>query len=37
VRDLPVLSPHGQVDPRLLLDDQPVRDPANLFVTPTTT
>ena len=34
VRDLPVISPHGQVDPRLLLDDEPFPDPATLFVTP---
>src|SRR4051794_10577275 len=34
VRDLPVISPHGHVDPRLLLDDEPFRDPATLFVTP---
>ena len=34
VRDLPVISPHGHVDPRLLLDDAPFPDPATLFVTP---
>ena len=34
VRDLPVTSPHGHVDPRLLLDDEPFPDPATLFVTP---
>src|SRR3954453_9481062 len=34
VRDLPVISPHGHVPPRLLLDDQPFPDPATLFVTP---
>jgi glucuronate isomerase len=34
VRDLPILSPHGHVDPRLLLDNQPFSDPASLFVTP---
>lgn len=34
VRDLPVLSPHGHVDPRLLLDDEPFPDPATLLVTP---
>ncbi len=34
VRDLPVISPHGHVDPRLLLDDTPFADPATLFVTP---
>jgi glucuronate isomerase len=34
VAGLPVISPHGHVDPRLLLDDQPFPDPATLFVTP---
>ncbi len=34
VRELPVISPHGHVDPRLLLDDEPFADPASLFVTP---
>jgi glucuronate isomerase len=34
VRELPVISPHGHVDPRLLLDDAPFPDPAALFVTP---
>ncbi|MFP5345688.1 MAG: glucuronate isomerase [Actinomycetes bacterium] len=33
-RDLPIISPHGHVDPRMLLDDQPFSDPATLFVTP---
>jgi glucuronate isomerase len=34
VRDLPIISPHGHVDPRLLVDDRPFGDPASLFVTP---
>ena len=34
VRELPIISPHGHVDPRLLLDDEPFPDPASLFVTP---
>jgi len=34
VRDLPIISPHGHVDPRILLDDVAFRDPASLFVTP---
>ena len=34
VRDLPIVSPHGHVDPRLLLDDQPFTDPTSLFVQP---
>lgn len=34
VRDLPILSPHGHVEARLLLDDQPFTDPTSLLVTP---
>lgn len=34
VRELPIVSPHGHVDPRMLLDDVPFRDPAQLLVTP---
>lgn len=34
VRDLPILSPHGHVDPRLLVGDEPFADPASLLVTP---
>ena len=34
VRDLPLISPHGHVDPRLLADDAPFGDPARLFVVP---
>jgi glucuronate isomerase len=34
VRGLPILSPHGHVDPRLLVEDAPFRDPASLLVTP---
>jgi len=34
VSDLPVISPHGHVDPQLLLDNEPFPDPATLFVTP---
>jgi len=34
VRELPIISPHGHVDPRILLDDTPFQDPAQLFVTP---
>ncbi|HEY2603320.1 MAG TPA: glucuronate isomerase, partial [Thermoleophilaceae bacterium] len=33
-RELPVISPHGHVDPRLLLDDHPFPDPAALLITP---
>jgi len=34
VRELPVISPHGHVDPQLLVDDQSFLDPASLLVTP---
>lgn len=34
VRDLPLISPHGHVDPALLADDAPFPDPARLFVVP---
>jgi glucuronate isomerase len=34
VAALPVISPHGHVDPRVLLDDEPFPDPATVFVTP---
>jgi glucuronate isomerase len=34
VAGLPILSPHGHVDPAILLEDRPFRDPAELFVTP---
>jgi glucuronate isomerase len=33
VASAPIISPHGHVDPRLLVDDQPFRDPAELFIT----
>lgn len=33
VRDLPIVSPHGHVDPGLLVDDVPFSDPASLLVT----
>jgi glucuronate isomerase len=34
VRDLPLICPHGHVDPQILLRDDPFADPASLFVTP---
>lgn len=33
VQDLPILSPHGHVDARTLLDDKPFSDPATLLIT----
>jgi glucuronate isomerase len=32
VSDAPILSPHGHVDPRLLLDNHPFADPVELLV-----
>jgi glucuronate isomerase len=32
--DLPLVSPHGHVDPRLMSENQPFPDPARLFVVP---
>jgi glucuronate isomerase len=32
VKDLPILSPHGHVDPRLLVDDEPFNDPVSLLI-----
>ena len=34
VRTLPIVSPHGHVDPRMLRDDTPFADPASLFIQP---
>lgn len=33
VRELPILSPHGHVDPRLFVEDAAFSDPATLLVT----
>ncbi|MBM2620989.1 glucuronate isomerase [Actinoplanes sp. LDG1-06] len=33
-RDLPLISPHGHVDPALLADDEPFGDPARLLIVP---
>jgi len=34
VREQPIVSPHGHVDPRILLQDKPFADPTNLLVQP---
>jgi glucuronate isomerase len=34
VRELPIISPHGHVDPRMLLEDAPFADPTSLFIQP---
>jgi glucuronate isomerase len=33
-RDLPLISPHGHVDPGILADDRPFDDPARLLIVP---
>ncbi|WP_432839259.1 glucuronate isomerase [Dactylosporangium sp. CA-092794] len=33
-KDLPLISPHGHVDPAILADDRPFPDPARLIVVP---
>lgn len=34
VREQPIVSPHGHVDPRILLQDSPFAEPASLLVQP---
>ena len=34
VRDKPLISPHGHVDPGILADDEPFGDPAQLLIVP---
>ena len=34
IADLPIISPHGHVDPKLLLENQPFPNPATLFISP---
>jgi glucuronate isomerase len=34
VRDLPLISPHGHVDPKVLADNQPFLDPTELILIP---
>jgi len=34
VRDLPIVSPHGHVDPAILVEDEPFPDPASLLIQP---
>lgn len=34
IAGLPVVGPHGHVDPRMLADDAPLPDPAQLFIVP---
>ncbi len=34
IESLPLVSPHGHVDPRMLAEDAPLPDPAQLFIIP---
>ncbi len=34
VATLPIVSPHGHVDPAIIADDRPFTDPASLLITP---
>ncbi len=34
VKDLPIISPHGHVDAKLLAENKPFPDPAQLFIVP---
>jgi glucuronate isomerase len=34
IKDLPIISPHGHVDPHVLLHDEAFADPATLLITP---
>ena len=34
VRDRPLISPHGHVDPGVLANDEPFPDPARLIIVP---
>jgi glucuronate isomerase len=34
IKDLPIVSPHGHVDPQIFVDNKPFPDPAQLFLIP---
>jgi glucuronate isomerase len=34
IKDLPIISPHGHVDPRLFAENRPFPNPAELFIIP---
>ena len=34
VKDLPIISPHGHVEPKLLANNEPFPDPTELFIIP---
>ena len=34
VKDMPIISPHGHVDPKIFTENKPFPNPAELFITP---
>ena len=34
VKDLPIVSPHGHVEPKIFVDNKPFPNPTELFITP---
>jgi glucuronate isomerase len=34
IKDLPIISPHGHVDPKIFAENKPFPDPTQLFLTP---
>ncbi len=34
IKDLPIISPHGHVDPQIFVDNKPFPNPTQLFITP---
>ena len=34
VKDLPIVSPHGHVDPQIFVDNKPFPNPTQLFLIP---
>ncbi len=34
IKSMPIISPHGHVDPQIFVDDKPFENPTKLFITP---
>lgn len=34
IKDIPIISPHGHVDPQIFVDNKPFPNPTQLFITP---
>ncbi|RPI68970.1 MAG: hypothetical protein EHM47_13895 [Ignavibacteriales bacterium] len=34
IKDMPIISPHGHVDPKLFADNKPFSNPTELFLIP---